>query len=169
MSIPAVFKPARKGDRPRCVYLYPDGHVVATFERFELGHCIRYVKIAESVGVTMTGLPLGRGDREGKAIGRIIFHSAAPLVAAVLLGGHITVFPDNASPKAKEMGIRVATVYISSRYGDMSLDNVNVHASDVTIQTADDDFEEFSDVEKASKLYELPVVAIYPNKPERTR
>ena len=137
MSIHKVFRPQKKGDVLRTAYLHADGHVVCIFERRVFSTRVEYVKVAQSIGVHCN-FPAGEPDAEGnrRAEGRVVFHDPAALVAlSQLPDARVSFYTDNASTKAKEHNVKVASLYVESPgFGGYCIDESSVNASAVTIQ-----------------------------------
>jgi prepilin-type processing-associated H-X9-DG protein len=162
MNIHKVFKPARKGDIATAAYLYADGHVTVTFERTELGTRLRYLKIAESIGV-----------RPGFRHGRIVFHNTAPLLAASLFGAHIAVYEDNTTETspARKLGVRFSDIYIETHgHGSIRLSDSSIHGGGFTLQTTEAKAAEFSEtfaeVARLDRMGDTPILGVYPNASE---
>jgi hypothetical protein len=132
MAIHKVFKGEKKGDSLRCCYLYRDGHVVCVFERHELGVRLEYVKVAESIGVSVIG--------SSEDFTRVVFHDPALLIAFTSTGKkcYISAYTpslERGSPntKAKNMPIGYITLGLEGA-GSFSVYQNDLISSGITIQ-----------------------------------
>lgn len=166
-----VFKPTRKGDRLRCAYLNPDGHVVCSFERYELGKYLHYTKIAQSIGVTCNFPAV-----DGHLNGRIVFHAPAALVAiAGLPSPCVSVYLDNHSEKTKALGLKIDSVCVDSGAGHFTLEDNSSIGGCVSVQTGrrsdipiEKDLETWEEIASLESWSQMPIVARYPAKEGRS-
>jgi hypothetical protein len=112
-----LFKPAKKGDRLTCAYLYADGHAVAAFERRvrDLGKTLTYYKVIDNLGVSC-------GFQ-----GRIVVHQWGGMAwfRSMLAAGMHTIRGreaslDNGSPNSQAKGIPVGYVVAETPFGEVT-------------------------------------------------
>jgi len=113
-----VFTPTQKGDRVRAAYLYADGHLVVSFERYvrDVDKTIGYYKQVQSIGVSC------------RFKGRIVFssYSGVPFLRSALHAGANAITAKMAdtvhgSEKTKRAGIAVAYVEAETKFGTMAV------------------------------------------------
>lgn len=112
-----LFRPIRKGDQLRGVYLHADGHAVAAFERRlkDVDQTVTYYQQIDSLGVACCFQ------------GRIVFsqYSGTAWLRAMLAAGCHTIRArapgvDHGSEATKARGISVGYVTAETRHGEVS-------------------------------------------------
>jgi hypothetical protein len=136
-----AFRPAQKGDRVTCAYLYADRYVLVWFERWirDVDKRVNYVKVGR---LAPDFLCRFKGAR-------IVFHKyggVARLQAMLMLGAREVVASvrslDHGSEKTKAMGVKTGVVtWVHARIGDIHDYQLSHLSSDISYDVYDDNDE----------------------------